>query len=436
MSVLAAFALLCAVPQEPVVITEIPESLPLAGARTHFSPGGRAAVLVIPTGTLTDRKWKLWQDGELGEAYDFLDGLRFSFDGQHLAYRRGQVVEGDTQRWEVVLDGRADGSYTWVGPPALRPDGREVAYWAGEGVRHDPKQGVPVGVPYHATGRNGGHYFLVQAGRESKERFPSTPERFAPVYRADGKELAYLVLLDDGQFVRVGKKEYGPYMNASGPVFAPEGKTCGWVGVPRSGRGAIVVGKKEHAEGAPALGPPAFAGKGKNFAFPTKRDDQLVVEYDGEVVGEPFGRVGKIALSEDGKHIAFVGSTSSASSSVSVSGQTIVLDDMMLIGDEENGGDRVAWSLIVDGHVVSGGWNFLGKPIFSSKGDFLAVPARKGKDWHLLTVRIDKKGVQEGLTERYDAVGPPVFEKDGSIRFGARRERELLQITLPMLGAD
>ena len=95
--------------------------------------------------------------------------------------------------------------------------------------------------------------------------------------------------------------------------------------------------------------------------------------------------------------------------------------------------DRVSWSLIVDGQVVSGGWNFLGKPVFSSKGDFLALPARKGKDWHLLTVRIDKKGVQEGMTERFDAVGPPVFAKDGSISFGARRERELLQITLPML---
>lgn len=435
MPLLAALALLCAPPQEPVVLAELPESLTLEGARTHFAPGGNAAVVVVPDGSLADRKWKLWQDGELGEAYDFLDGLRFSADGKHLAYRRGQVVEGNTQRWEVVLDGRADGSYTWVGPPALRPDGREVAYWAGEDVRHDPKGGVPVGVPHSATGRSSGSYFIVQAGSEGKDRFPSTPERYAPVYRADGKEIAYLALLDDGLFVRVGKKEYGPYMSASGPVFAPEGKTCGWVGVPKSGRGAIVIGKKEHAEGSPALGPPAFAGKGKDFAFPTKRDDQLVVEYDEEVVGQAFGRIGKIALSEDGKHIAFVGSTSSASSSASISGQTIVLDDMMLIGDEDHGGDRVAWSLIVDGHVVSGGWNFLGKPAFSPEGDFLAMPARKGKDWHLLTVRIDKKGVQEGLTERYDAVGPPVFDKSGSIRFGARRERELLQITLPMLGS-
>lgn len=432
---IAALAPVCPTLQEPVVLAELPESLPLEGTQTHFAPGGRAAVLVVPDGELAERKWKLWQDGELGEAYDYLDGIRFSADGQHLAYRRGQVLEGDSQRWEVVLDGRADGSYTWVGRPALRPDGREVAYWAGEGVRHDPKGGVPVGVPHSATGRNGGSYFIVQAGQEAKDRYPSTPERYAPVYRADGKEIAHLALLDDGLFVRVGKKEYGPYQDASRPVFAPSGKSCGWVGVPKSGRGAIVIGKKEHAEGAPALGPPAFAGKGKDFAYPTKRDNQLVIEYDEEVVGQSFGRLGKITLSDDGKHIAFVGSTSSATSSASISGQTIVLDDMMLIGDEESGGDSVSWSLVVDGNVVSGGWNYLGKPVFAPKGDFLALPARKGKDWHLLTLRIDKKGVQEGMTERFDAVGPPVFNQDGSIRFGARRERELLQITLPMLGS-
>jgi hypothetical protein len=436
MLTLAALALACSPAQDPIVLAELPEDLVLEGSRSVFAPGGSAAAVLIAEGSLQDRVWRLWRDGELSEPYDFLDSLRFSSDGKHLAYRRGKVIESETQRWEVVLDGRQDGSYTWVGPPALRPDGREVAYWAGEGVRHDPKGGVPNGVARSATGRNGGQYFIVQGGKETKNRFPSTPERYAPVYRADGKEIAHLELLDDGLYIKVGKKEYGPYSSASGPVFASSGKTCGWVGVPRSGRGAIVIGKKEYAEGAAALGPPAFAGKGKDFAFPTKRNNELVVEYDGEVVGESFGRIGKISLSEDGKHIAFVGSTSSSTSSVSVSGQTIVLDDMQLIGDEENGGDRVAWSLILDGQVMSSGWNFIGQPVFSEKGDWLATPVRKGKEWHLLTLRIEKKGVREGLTEAFDAVGPPVFEADGRIRFGARRDRELLQITLPLLQSE
>lgn len=433
---LASLALALCAAQEPVVLAELPEDLQLEGSRTVFAPGGTAAAVVVADGSLNDRLWRLWHDGELSEAYDFLDSLRFSRDGRHLAYRRGKVIESETQRWEVVLDGRQDGSYTWVGPPALRPDGGEVAYWAGAGVRHNPKGGVPNGVAYNATGRNGGHYFIVRGGKESKDRFPSTPERYAPVYRADGKEIAHLALLDDGLFVLVGKEEYGPYSTATGPVFAPLGKTCGWAGVPRSGRGAIVIGKKEYAEGASALGPPSFAAKGKDFAFATKRKDELVVEYDGEVIGESFGRLGKITLSDDGKHIAFVGSTSSATSSVSMSGQTIVLDDMQLIGDEENGGDRVAWSLVLDGQVISSGWNYIGQPIFSTKGDWLAVPVRKAKEWHLLTVRIEKKSVQEGLTEPFDAVGAAEFLKDGSIRFGARRGRELVQISLPLLQAE
>lgn len=436
MLTLAALALAYSPVQDPIVLAELPEDLALEGSRTVFAPGGSAAAVLIPDASLQDRMWRLWHDGELGEPYDFIDSLRFSGDGKHLAYRRGKVIETETQRWEVVLDGRQDGSYTWVGPPALRPDGGEVSYWAGAGVLHDPKSGLPNGVARSSTGRNGGHYFIVRGGKEDKNRFPSTPERYAPVYRADGKEIAHLALLDDGLYVVVGKKEYGPYSSASGPVYAPAGKTCGWAGVPRSGRGAIVIGKKEYAEGAAALGPPAFAGKGRDFAFPTKRDNELVVEYDGDIVGESFGRIGKIALSEDGKHIAFVGSTSSSTSSVSVSGQTIVLDDMQLIGDEENGGDRVAWSLILDGQVISSGWNFIGQPVFSAKGDWLATPVRKGKEWHLLTLRIDKKSVQEGLSEAFDAVGPPAFQDDDEIRFGARRSRELLQITLPLLQSE
>jgi hypothetical protein len=432
MLTLAALALACCLSQGPVVLAELPVELSLEGSRSYFAPGGSAAAVLLAEGERQDRKWRLWQDGVLGEPYDFIDGLRFSSDGKHLAYRRGEVIQAETQRWEVVLDGRQDGSYTWVGPPALRPDGGEVAYWAGAQVRHEPKGGVPDGVAHSATGRNGGHYFIVRGGKAAKDRFPSAPERYAPVYRADGKEIAHLALLDDGLYVLVGKKEYGPYASASGPVFAPEGKTCGWVGIPRSGRGAIVMGKKTAAEGSPSLGPPAFAGKGKDFAYPTTRDEQVVVEYQGELVGQSFGRLGKITLSQDGKHIAFVGSTSDSSSMVSLSGSTLLLDDFLLIGDEELGDSRSAWSLIVDGQVLSSAWNFIGTPVFSEQGDQLALPVRKDREWHLLTLRIEKKGVQQGLSEAFDAVGPAAFQSDGSLRFGARRGRELLQITLPL----
>lgn len=265
MLTLAALALACSPVQDPLVLAELPEDLVLEGSRSFFAPGGSAAAVLLAEDRQQDRLWRLWHAGELGEPYDFIENLRFSSDGKHLAYRRGKVIGTETQRWEVVLDGRQDGSYTWVGPPALRPDGSEVAYWAGAGVRHDPKGGVPNGVAHSATGRNGGHYFIVRGGKEDKNRFPSTPERYAPVYRADGKEIAHLALLDDGLYVVVGKKEYGPYSSASGPMFAPSGKTCGWAGVPRSGRGAIVIGKKEYAEGATALGPPRLCWQGQGL---------------------------------------------------------------------------------------------------------------------------------------------------------------------------
>lgn len=427
----ATLALACCPVQDSIVLAELPEDLELKGSRTVFAPGGSAAAVLAVEGDLQDRMWRIWHDGKTSEPFDFIDGLRFSKDGKHLAYRRGKVIKSETQSWEVVLDGRADASYSWVGPPALRPDGGEVAYWAGADVRHNPKGGVPNGVAYNATGRNGGHYFIVRGGKEDKNRFPSTPERYAPVYRADGKEIAHLALLEDGLYVLVGKKEYGPYSSASGPVYAPSGKVCGWVGVPRSGRGAIYIGKKKAAEGLPALGPPAFSEKGKDFAYTTTREGQLYVEYDEEVIGESYGKIGRITLSPDGKHIAFVGSRSDSSSMVSVSGHTLLIDDFLLIDDDDSGTERSAWSLVVDGYVISSEWSSIGKPRFSEDGEWLAVPVRNGKRWHLLTLRIDKEGVQEGLSEAFDAVGAAEFQSDGSIRFGARRDRELMQITLP-----
>ena len=427
---LLAALLLSLIPQQPTVLAELPEELKLEGAHTVFAPGGHAAALLLPEGQGLERKWRLWHEGSTSEAYDFLDSLRFSEDGRHLAYRRGQVLEGERQSWEAVLDGRADRAYDWVGPIALSPQGTEIAYWAGESVRHDPKGGVPVGVAHSATGRNGGEYFIVRGGKEAEERCRPTPERFAPVYRADGKEIAHQLLLEDGLFIRVGKKDHGPYLDASQPVYAPQGKTCGWVGLERSGRGAIVIGKKEFAAGAEALGAPAFAGKGRDFAFPTKEDGKLAVSYDEELVGPSFGRLGKITLSEDGKHIAYVASTSVASMSVSIAGHTIVLDELMLLGNEAADSDRVTWSLVLDGEIVSGGWNFIGVPVFSANGETLAVPVRQGKEWRLLTLELEKDGPREGLSDSFDAVGPPRFTQDGAVRFGARRDRSLLQIEL------
>lgn len=458
----------------PTVVHALDEALPVERARTIFAPGGRGFALILPAGDdarlaeiapdLPDagegadvvqrssssrssgggalgrggggtQPSRLWHDDRVTEAWDFLDGVGFSEDGAHLAYRRGRLLEDGRQEWQVVHDGSPGLPYAWVGRPSLSPDGEAVAYWAGEDVRHDPPGGISIGQATTPSGRHGGAYFVVEDDDEG-DRCPPTPEKYPPVWRADGKRLAHLFLDEDGLQVMVGKRAHGPYQDATGPVWAPDGNACGWVGVPKSGRGAVFVGKRDYDEGAEALGPPAFAGKGRSFAWPAKRDGQLVVVHDGEVLGLPFGRLGKIALDPDGDHVAFVASNSQSSQSVSVSGQTVVLDDLQLVGDEESGDDRVTWSLVVDGAVVSGGWNFIGRPHFSEDGAWLAAPVRRGEDWHLLTVRVDDDGQHSvGQTARYDAVGPARFDDDG-IHFGARAERELLRLVLPIRGRD
>ncbi len=412
-------------------IATAPEDLDLGGAITVFAAGGSAAAMILSVGAEDDRSWRLWHNGTSGPEWDYLDGLRFSADGQHSCYRAGKRDGPETQTWYVFHDDEQGKPYSWVGMPTLRPDGKEVAYWAAEGVTHrgEREVGRSTGLTpaLSPPGREGGDYFVVKGYKKGKEYQPgrSAPP---PVYRADGKDLAYRGAVPKGWLILVGRKEHGPYLQATPPQWSPSGKHLTWSGVPLSGQGRIYAGRKELAKGSPALGQPVVSSDGKHLAWPARRDDDLVVVVDEMVVSGPFGRIGRLTLAPKGTSVAFIATEGERSTSISSNGDTDILDAMEVeddFGFWRGGGG--AWRLVINENQVGKEWDYLGQPVFSADGKRIAVEARKDEDWYMLLAEAAEPEQDPWQSERFDAVGEPRFVK-GEVRFGARRGRELVQI--------
>ncbi len=383
------------------------------------------------------RSWRLYLDGAESDEWDFMDGLSFSQDGLHHSYRVGKRTGPDRQIWHVVHDGKAGKPYDWVSIPTLRPDGKEASYWAAKGVTHHGRQetfggsGLPLSTIQPS--RNGGEYFVVKGYKKGKEYNPGY-RPFPPVYREDGRYLAYYGDTPNGWMIIIGSKEYGPYQRASPPQWSTAGKQVAWAGVPQNGEGLIFAGKKEFGEGLMALGRPVIDAKGKNAAWPTRRDSQVVVMKNGNVVSGAFNRLGKITLSADGEVVAFIGREGEGELPEYEDEITQILDDGQIENDHTFWiGTWGKWKLVVQGRTVGEAWDYLGKPVISIDAKYVAVEARRGQDWHLLLAKV---GVSDHLiwkSDKYDAVGAPLF-MENQVSFGARRGLEILKIEHPLLG--
>ncbi len=168
------------------------------------------------------------RDGQQGQTYPVVEGLRFSADSAHLLYDANQVVQEKFTPL-VVRDGKeyprstvwsADGAHTaslakrdsktlvvhdgQEGKPfddvnglTLGPDGRHLAYWA----KHDNRWFIVVdGVE--------GKSYLDGLGAEpflmpSEEEFRGTTTRLQPLVFLDAKTVQTLALRSDNEVVGV-----------------------------------------------------------------------------------------------------------------------------------------------------------------------------------------------------------------------------------------
>jgi len=302
-----------------------------------FSPKGKH---VVSFNELAKNKFQPIIDLTLEPITDsFNDGFIFSPDDEHVAYVSSLTGTGS----RLVVDGIAGALFPAIGYEIFSPDSKRVAYIAGEYLK--PQQVVVDGVPgplfENEIVENTLHFspdgkHVVYEGRQANDSVvimvdgKPLPDGWSePTYSADGKHMAYLTSLPEGQQRLVIDATptalIGP--NATVPIngtvlripdnlsnfsslFSPDGKhVASVVGVNRQKT------EKNRAFLDGALGPEfdeidrttlKFSADSQHLAYVAKNGSKKQVVFDG-VAGPEFDSIAKgfPIFSPEGAHYAY-----------------------------------------------------------------------------------------------------------------------------------
>jgi hypothetical protein len=278
-----------------------------------FSPVGEVAYL-----GLVDGSWCLFRNGAivgdrpyLTDPYSELGKLVWSPLGTSLA----SVTWRDRRRWHIVRDGLHVGvDYDECDQPAFSPDDQSFAFAARWGQKH----------------------FVVRGGRRVGGLYDWVAP---PLFTPDGCSVMFVAAEGDRCFVvKDGVRVSRRYKGGAWLLLSPSGRSFalwvyqGWgTECPRPGVGRQYVVKNDRRMGGSYHGvrDMTFSAEGEVLAFaaslpcersaakrsegndeaeviePGRLSRGMVVVKDGEMVGQPYTRVGRPVLSRDGRSIAF-----------------------------------------------------------------------------------------------------------------------------------
>ncbi|MCI0692272.1 hypothetical protein L0337_09750 [candidate division KSB1 bacterium] len=254
-----------------------------------------------------DSGWVIVVDSTRSRPWTGIGEVLFGPD-QRLAY-----VANDSGRWRVVLEGAPSPLYKAVmrGSLTFSPDGRRLAFVVAEGD----------GFRVIVDGEPGPLYQAIGA------------LRFDP----EGKRLAYVAKRDGQQYLVLGKELLGPFLSLADFTLGPDGR----LGILIRGEGgwhAMVDGRESEAfDNINAI---HFSQAGRH-AYAAQRDSLWLVILEGErsppytsvgelvfarellayqaglgkdafvvvdgIRGPSLQRVGRLAISADGAHLAYLG---------------------------------------------------------------------------------------------------------------------------------
>jgi GYF domain 2 len=311
------------------------------GSRCAYVVKDRSSEQIRSGGMMTDQK-ALVDKGVKGPAFNEIEDIVVSANGQRLAYSggRGQIV-GSHQvigHWVVIDNGKESVPYDNCGSLKVSPDGSLLSFFA------DSSQGKLLVV----NGQEFGPFYNIHNDL---------------TYSADGKHWACSVEASSsygsGQFLADG--ETFPVPNeARGGCQLQYRADKGWIA-------KTAECELEIKAATPDAKPPArifYTRDGKQVAsvFASGRGSSSATErvtLDDKPVGQPYYRVQSLQLSDDGKHIAFIGA-SGAGGKVIFDGEEgaehAEIHDLVMTPDgrhiaysAEDRKPDAAWHVVVDG---------------------------------------------------------------------------------------
>ena len=293
----------------------------------HFSEDGSRHAYAATRSSGRNPKWFAVIDGEEGPSYEAVDGLVFSPNGEHVAYRARRAAD----EWVVVLDGEEQASFGSVSDPKFSADSNHLIYTAhreremayeerfvvidGESVSDTDVShhfiNDPAPVVFNPRDNSFAYVAQVElirqrvvAGSIAGKTYDSVG---IPMYSSDGATLTYSAVKDrdsDEWFVVVNEKEYGPYHEGANPKIEP----------------GLLTGSSDSLN----VGRPAFYSTENHLAYRAGRKSLLGTEeflvIDG-VEHKAYDAVGLPKYTDDGKHYAYEARLSDNSGMLVVDGE-------------------------------------------------------------------------------------------------------------------
>jgi uncharacterized repeat protein (TIGR03803 family) len=426
-----------------------------------------------PVQNVTPQRGRIVLDGkEQSARFELIKNLKFSKDGNHLAYIAG--TDGFTPT-RVVVDDKVGKTYVGVDKLFISDDGSRVVYAAiegnnslgqksflvdngTEGARENAISEVALSpdgkrAAYYALGTGGGS--VVENGQKGTQYRQIQSLRYTP----DSSTLIYQATSAQGTFIVANGKEIGPFSQVMGQMASSQdghhwaccvqkmGGSTQYAIVEdgkevemqpgvgpgdlkyQEGTGRLIMMSRTTSMGAPVAidvnAPPVpVADVPSDLAYSPSKQHWIKVMTQGDGSSQPKQRVSiddqpampqayanikKLAISDDGKHYGFIGTMYGAAAGS--------LTHAMYDGKEGPSYNSI-WDLAL-----------------SPDGQHVAYVAQDGPgstgNWYVVIDGIKGPAFEDVLpyTSYQDGDHRLKFESDGSLRFFACSNNQLVRCT-------
>ncbi|MDD8020796.1 MAG: hypothetical protein PHU81_06395 [Acidobacteriota bacterium] len=233
-------------------------------------------------------------DGQESQEYDgiHLPDSIFSSDEKTTVYgawRNDKIM--------AVINGQESEPYARLRLIRFSPDGQRLAYWVATGEKEtDLKANLIV------DRKEGPVYRWF--GESSPGPFGNDVTKYRPVFSPDSHRLAYVALIGQQELIVVDGKESDKYDEiVSAPIFSPDSKRVAYISRKDGQYRTVVDGQPgQEYERIENL---MFSPDSQKFAYIACRHDNQLVVVDGTEQPE-FRMIDRLMFSPDGKHLAYV----------------------------------------------------------------------------------------------------------------------------------